>query len=191
MNPFANSTDEALALEVSSGNHKAFFELAQRLNPIIYDIAAKYTINPSHKDDVYQEGLIGLYKAALTYSTEHKAAFSTYAYICIKNSIHSYIRKYFSKKTEPIRNYSAFDAIPSEPLFDLSAEPERLLIEKENRRQVRESIDSSLSDYERRVFGLFLRGLSYKDIAKHLSTSQKSVDNAIQRIRSKLKKLIK
>lgn len=183
-------TDE-LVREVASGNQKAFFELSARFSGIIKDISNTVNISENEKDDIYQEGLIGLYKAAITYTPCKGASFPTYAAICIKHSIYSSLRVYFSKKNEPVRFGSSFDEAVAEQCPDSCTEPEKVFIEKENIRIIKESIDSSLSLYERKVFKLFLKGLSYEAIAKLLSTTPKSVDNAIQRIRGKLKKFIK
>ena len=183
-------TDE-LVSEVASGNQKAFFELSARFGSLVKDISSSVSISESEKDDIYQEGLIGLYKAALTYIPNKGAAFSTYAAICIKHSIYSSLRVYFSKKNEPVRFGSSLDEAFAEQCPDSCTEPEKVFIEKENIRLIKESIDSTLSTYEIRVLKLFLKGLSYEDIAKLLLTTPKSVDNAIQRIRGKLKKFIK
>lgn len=183
-------TDE-LVCEVASGNQKAFFELSSRFSSTIKNISNAVDISESEKDDLYQEGLIGLYKAALTYTSHKNASFYTYATVCIKHSIYSSLRVYFSKKNEPVRFGESLDEAVAEQCPDLCTEPEKVFIEKESIRIIKESIDSSLSSYERRVFKLFLKGMSYEDIAKLLLTTPKSVDNAIQRIRGKLKKFIK
>ena len=182
---------EDLVREISMGNQKAFFELSARFSGLIKDISNSANVSESEKDDIYQEGLIGLYKAAVTFDPQRGASFSTYATLCIKHNIYSSVRVYFSKKNDPVRFGSPLDETIAEQCPDLCTEPEKLLIEKESLRIIKESIDSSLSKYERQVFKLFLKGLSYEEIAKLLSTTPKSVDNAIQRIRGKLKKFLK
>jgi RNA polymerase sporulation-specific sigma factor len=184
------STQE-LVKAVSEGDQKLFFELSSRHEGMIKDILGTVDITPSEKDDLYQEALIGLYKAALTYDPNRDTSFSTYAYLCIKHSIYSALRVYFSKKNYPVRIGSSLDDLLTSPCPDLCTEPEKVFIEKENIRLIKESLDTSLSQYERDVFKLFLKGLSYESIAVALSTSPKSVDNAIQRIRGKLKKFIR
>ncbi len=191
MPSYSNFTNEVLAVKVALGEDKAFFELSSRFDAMINDILTSVSIDVSEKEDLYQEGLIGLFKAALAYKSSRGASFSTFAYLCIKHSILSSVRVYFSKKNEPVRIGSPFDEVLAHQCPDFYAEPEKLYIEKENIRLIKEIIDTSLSNYERRVFKLFLKGLSYEVIADELSVEAKSVDNAIQRIRGKLKKFIK
>ena len=184
-------TPEQLANEVSSGNQKAFFELSARFGAMIHEIVNSCEISAHEKEDLYQEGLIGLYKAALSYDPLRGASFSTYAYHCIKHSIFTFLRVYFSKKNEPVRAFSPIEEMAAEQCPDLCTDPEKLFIDKESVQVIKELVDTSLSKYERQVFKLFLGGRSYDAIAGILSTSSKSVDNAIQRIRGKLKKFIK
>lgn len=182
---------EQLVKKIVSGEESAFFDLSHEFDAMIKSIVNSATVNKGEKEDLYQEGLIGLYKAAINFDEGRGASFSTFAYLCIKHCIYSSIRVYFSKRNEPVRTSFSIDEVVASQFPDLCTDPEKLLIEKENIRLIKESVDSSLSEYERRVFKLFLSGLSYDDIAASLQTPQKSVDNAIQRIRGKLKKFIK
>ena len=182
---------DVLVKEIRNGNQKAFFELSSRFGGIIKDIANITDVCESEREDLYQEGLIGLYKAAITYDASMNATFNTYATVCIKHSIYSSLRIYFSKKNRLVRTSCSFDEVLTEQCPDSRTEPEKLFIEKESIRLIKESVDSTLSSYEREVFKLFLKGLSYEAIARLLSTTPKSVDNAIQRIRGKLKKIIR
>ncbi len=191
MPSYSHLSNEELAKKVSLGEQKAFVELSERFDSMIRDNLTHISVDTSEKEDLYQEGLIGLYKATLAYTHKRGASFSTLAYICIKHSIYSSVRVYFSKKNEPVRICSPYDELLAQQCPDFYAEPEKLFIEKENVQLIEELIDTSLSDYERRVFKLFLKGLSYEVIAKEFSTDTKSVDNAIQRIRGKLKKFVK
>ena len=188
------STLESLLVDrIKKGNHDAFLELAGKYDHIIRKMANVPNIADDEKEDLYQEGLIGLYKASLTYDKSSDATFSTFAYICIKHSIISALRIYNSKKNYPIRSSLPLDFdsdIAEIQGLGLITQPELLLIEKESYELLISKIDSELSKYERSILKLFLQGMSYGEISEKLQTSTKSVDNAIQRIRGKLKLLI-
>ena len=131
---------------------------------------------------------MGLYKAVMTYDDSY-SSFSTFAYVCIKSSVVSYLRK-----------SSAKSAIPQSMMFSLSdvdmdvlsgySNPENEIIDNENLEILMKKIEGLLSPLERRVLSLYLSDASYADIAGELGKSEKSVDNAIQRIRRKLGPLI-
>ena len=182
---------EQLVKRIVSGDETAFFELSHEFDAMIKSVVNSVTIRDGEKEDLYQEGLIGLYKAAISFDESRGATFSTFAYLCIKHSIYSSLRVYFSKRNEPVRTSFSIDEVVAMQFPDLCTDPEKLLIEKENIQLIKKSVDSSLSEHERRVFKLFLSGNTYESIANSLQIPQKSVDNAIQRIRGKLKKFIK
>lgn len=191
----SNETSEGFLISlIREGNHDAFLELARRYDTTIRKMSYSPKVADNEKDDLFQEGLIGLYKAAITYDENSNASFSTFAHICIKHSIISALRIYYSNKNYPILSSLPLDISEKEISkiqgLGLITEPEKLLIEKESYEALMSKIDSELSSYERKVFKLFLRGMSYVDISARLQTSTKSVDNAIQRIRGKLKLLI-
>ncbi|MBO5908307.1 MAG: sigma-70 family RNA polymerase sigma factor [Clostridia bacterium] len=191
----SKETHESLLLSlIKEGNHDAFLELSKRYEGVVKRMAYSPKVTENEKDDLFQEGLIGLYKAAVTYDENSSATFSTFAYICIKHSIISALRIYYSNKNYPIRSSLSLDIGEDEISkiqgLGLITEPEKLMIEKESYEALMSKIDSELSAYERKVFKFFLQGMSYADISKRLQTSTKSVGNAIQRIRGKLKLLI-
>lgn len=178
---------------IKQGDHDAFLELAKEYDKYIRKMANTPSVDGNEAEDLFQEGLIGLYKAALTYESDSDASFSTFAYICIKHSIISALRIYNSKKNYPIRSSLPlnFDGDVAEIQgLGLITQPELLLIEKENYEFLVSKIDSKLSKYERSILKLFLQGMTYGEISEKLQTSTKSVDNAIQRIRGKLKQII-
>ncbi|MBE6701316.1 MAG: sigma-70 family RNA polymerase sigma factor [Ruminococcaceae bacterium] len=175
---------------IKSGDHDAFMKLSGEYDKMIRSLIQGYDISDSEKDDLYQEGLIGLYKASVTYSKTSDASFSTYAYVCIKHSIISSLRLYYNKKNYPVRSSVSLNNDIVIPGLEPVTEPERLIIEKEDYHLLMAKIDTSLSSYERDVLKLFLQGKSYAEMSKRLNMTTKSVGNAIQRIRGKLKNLI-
>lgn len=191
--------DSRLALEIllaertKKGDHDAFLELARGYEKTIRKVSDTPNVSNDEKNDLYQEGLIGLYKAALTYDEKSGTSFSTYAGICIKHSIISALRIYYGKKNYPIRSSLPLDSDSDTAEIQglgLITQPEMLIIERESYEALVSKIDSELSRYERKVLKLFLQGMTYGEISERLQTSTKSVDNAIQRIRGKLKLLI-
>lgn len=188
-----SALETILAERVKKGDHDAFLELARSYENIIRSTADVPSVSSDEKNDLYQEGLLGLYRAALTYDNKSDASFLTYAVVCIKHSIISALRIYYGKKNYPIRSYLPLDSdndIAEIQGLGLITQPEMLIIEKESYEALVSKIDSELSKYERKVLKLFLQGMTYGEISERLQTSPKSVDNAIQRIRGKLKLLI-
>ncbi len=182
-------SNEMLLKKAKEGDHDSFIILSKMFDKSIRRMCNIPKISDDEQNDLYQEGLIGLYKAVITYRHSADTSFSTFANICIKHSIISALRTYYSKKNYPIRSSLPLDWEENKSL-GLITEPEMLIIEKESYESLQKKIDSSLSPYERKVLKLFLSGFSYSDISVKLDTSAKSVDNAIQRIRGKLKLLI-
>lgn len=180
---------EYLIKKVREGDQDSFLLISETFDKTIRKMCNIPMISDDEKNDLYQEGLIGLYKAVLTYKSSESASFSTFANICIKHSIISATRTYYSNKNYPIRSSIPLNNGENNSL-GLVTEPEMLFIERESYSSLLKRIDSSLSTYERKVLKLFLLGISYNDISDKLDTSVKSVDNAVQRIRGKLKILI-
>lgn len=166
----------------------SFKHILSHYSNMLHSIIHSFEVPGCDYDDLFQEAQVGLYKAVMTYDEKY-SSFSTYAYICIKTSVVSYLRKSTAKSN-----------IPQNMMFSLSdedfdvinvwANPENEFIGNESLEILTEKIDSLLSPYERKVLSLYLSDASYADIAVQLGKSEKSVDNAIQRIRRKLKPLI-
>ncbi len=179
---------ENLICDVKSGKPLSFDSVYSLYLPLLQSAVAKcmkaYGISDSEHDDLFQEASLALYKAALAYDNTKGVSFGLYAKICIQNRIISYIRSN-SKKNDA-------DDIPYDFYCDTpgSGTPEQLLISEESLGELNLKIDSALTDFERSVFRLYLEDLSYQDIACVLSRPKKSVDNAIGRIKAKLRKLL-
>lgn len=182
-----NCPDSELLLLVRNAAHSdqdAFAALAGKYSPMINKLLGSFSFSQNDREDLFQEGLIGLYKAVMMYDSR-LSSFSTFAYLCIKRSILSALKAY-NKTTDDYENpETALDIPDSE-----DSQPENLLLSKESYQKLLNKIDSHLSSYENRVLKLFLTGVSHDLIAQKLDTSRKSVDNAICRIRRKLKVLI-
>ena len=147
------------------------------------------------EEDVSQEGMIGLLKAIREYDENRDAAFSTFAVLCIRSQIKTAIRKSKRQKNLPLNEYISIYSDEDDDESrqreadtpDLSYEPERMILEKEQLEGFNMRLKTELTPYEKKVLDLFLEGLPYQDIADRLGKDKKSIDNALKRIRNKLK----
>ncbi|MEG1556932.1 MAG: sigma-70 family RNA polymerase sigma factor [Oscillospiraceae bacterium] len=145
--------------------------------------------NPSglESDDLIQEGFIGLFNAIESYDKSKGAAFSTYAITCIDNSIKSAQKAAQRKKHSPLNGYVSLCEDAESPTLISAYSPEDLAILREECDALQQKIDDNLSAFERAVLALHLEGYDYSSSAKRLGKTPKSVDNALQRARKKLK----
>lgn len=146
-------------------------------------------------DDLSQEGMIGLFKAIRDYQPDRNAAFPTFATICIRRQIQNAITNSNRKKHGPLNSYvSLYMNSEQDDQFMLEerlaengqADPEHVVIAREQRQDWEQRIKQELSKMEQQVLIMYLQGLSYEAIAERIGKSEKSVDNALQRIRGKL-----
>lgn len=140
----------------------------------------------SDVEDLTQEGLLALYKAIESYDPSRGASFSAFANTCVSNRIKT-VAAGFAK----INDSRVTSDDDSGDIAVSDASPENICLEKESSRSLNSEISSVLSPREIRVFGLYLDGLSYREIADKLDVTEKSVDNAMFRIRKKLRELVK
>ncbi len=177
-------SDLSLAEKVRLGDDKAFQILSSRYAGLILSIAARYSAMGLDRNDFSQEGLLGLLWACKAYDSQKSSSFKNFAALCINRRFLSLVRKDKSKSAIPKENL-----IPIENLEisdENTSNPENLILQKEQAEDFDRLLKNRLSSLEQKVLRLYLSGISYSDIAKQLSTSSKSVDNALQRIRKKL-----
>lgn len=179
---YKNLTDEELVLKARE-DKAAVSELIARYMCTVELLAKRFSAELA--DDLVQEGLMGLLRAVKSYSKEKNASFSTYAAVCVKNKMISSLRKNSMSDTAEI------DETELENCFSGGVIPEEIVIEQERMNEIYSKISSALSEQEWQVFQLFLNGLSYNQIALSLKMPTKSVDNAMQRVRRKLKSLLR
>ena len=182
--------DSELAILFREGNSDAFIELAARFVIPIRSMAASF--RSLETEDLCQEGLIALMRAAQTYDEKGAAKFSTYASSCIYNRFVSLLRKSGNKNAIPnssivyLSDENSGDVINAvSSAFAL--DPEFLLMERENLQRLRSKLCDILSENELKVFNMYANGYKYGEISKALSVSYKFVDNAITRIKKKLR----
>ncbi len=184
---YSNMSDESLACAFQSGNHEVFSELVARyLNLVRLKARSFREIFSLEREDLYQEGLLGLFDAANSYVTDGPASFETYAGHCINNRIVSAVRRSASKKNA-LLNF----AVPIEEIAGLNADTETdpvvVLETRDELDHVLETIHISLSDFERNVLSLYLGGYKRSEIKDKLGVSIRAVDNAMVRVRKKLR----
>ena len=174
---------------VIAGNSDAFSVLVEKYNPMLKKILNFYTTDDMSKEDVEdlsQEELIAFYRAIINFDKEqHGVEFGLYAKICVTNSMISYKRAAAKKSNEALIGDEEMNSIT-----DPDGEVPRFFEIKESERELGEQIEKTLSQYENDVWSYYVNGYSSKEIALKLNSNEKSIDNAIFRIRRKLKTLL-
>ncbi len=194
---FEKNTDEELILFIRNGNEDATEYLLKKYTPLVRKSSRTLYLIGADTEDLSQEGMIGLFKAIQNYQEDTTASFYTFARLCIDRQIYSAIKASNRKKHSPLNSYISFYSQLNEddaPLIDnLEADnnsnPEQIILERENASHFMDLLQSHLSKMEKAVLPLYLDGQSYADIAASLNKPMKSIDNAIQRIREKVRKL--
>lgn len=174
---------------VRAGDEAALAGLIARQMPMIRASAKRAVCPGLAFDDAVQEGIIGLLSAIRTYDEAKGAEFSTYANVCVQNAITAAVRAANRRKHAPLNQsvpYVEEAGAMYAALADMQG-PEEQVLASEQLSQMMQDIRTRLSLRERQVLALFLDGLSYSAIATRLSISEKAVDNALQRVRAKLK----
>lgn len=196
--------EEVLIQRAQAQDYDAMDALMQRYKGIVRKRARSLFIIGGDQDDLMQEGMIGLFKAIQDYDKSKEAVFSTFAELCISRQLYSAVKSSNRKKNIPLNTYvSIYSPAYSEQgeetegsfMVDHSLEaaelsPEEILIDRENVRSLRRKIEECLSAMEKQVFDLYMEGMTYQEIARHLDKEPKSIDNALQRIKSKVNKAL-
>ena len=193
-------TDEALVERSHAGDARADETLCERYKNVVRIKARPYFLIGADREDLVQEGMIGLYKAIRDYTPDHNAVFRSFAEMCIVRQLISAIKRATRKKHAPLNTYvSLYGSTFAEednrerPLLDTMAmvrteSPEDAFISKESTEHILGSIEKLLTPLEKQVLDLFMDGYSYQQIAAALGRGTKTVDNALQRIKRKLEK---
>lgn len=185
---YAALSDGRLAELVKEGDSEAFAELTARYMFLVRAKAAPFHSAQMEIDDLCQEGLLGLLSAAQTYNPAGHASFRTYAGICIANRVIMAYRSAASRKNRPLCNFvSLSESGAPELSLPGGSDPEALLSDSESVHMMWRRIKAELSPLEFQVLQLYLGGYSYGEIAQRLAISSKTADNALQRVRTKLK----
>lgn len=197
MSDYSVYSDEELIELSRLGDNDALDYLIGRYVGLVRQKAFRFFLVGADKEDLIQEGLIGLFKATRDYDSSYNVPFKSFAETCIMRQIATAIKAATRLKHGPLNNSISL----SQPLFDDDEEtaalmdvicrdtlpnPEEIIINKERYLMIGEKIQSLLSKFEKQVLGYYLQGRTYHDIALKLGKPQKAVDNALQRIKRKV-----
>lgn len=192
---YSNLTDEEIIDKVRLGEKNALDFLLEKYNEIVVMKANKFFIIGAEKEDMVQEGMIGLYKAIKSFDSEKQNSFKTFANLCIERQLITAIKTSNRQKHIPLNssfslNTSAYDENDETAVIDildtkLVEDPLETITKREYFEDVESKIDKNLSNFERQVLNFYVQGESYVSIASKLDSQVKAVDNAIQRIRKK------
>lgn len=174
--------DTAILERARNNDEGAIEALVAQFSPVIRGISRSYYLCGGDGDDLYQIGLIGFYDALRSYDSTKRVEFAKFAKVCIHNKIMDAIKESNRKKHSPLNNAVEFDSLDVAE----STDPEMIFLVREQLLSVYSAIDFKLSDYEKSVLNMYIDGFSCAEIAERVGKSEKSVRNAIARIRNKL-----
>lgn len=173
--------------------------LLEKYKPLVRQKTRKLFLIDGDKDDLIQEGMIGLFKAVRDYQVGKDAAFRTFADLCISRQLYSAIKKSNRLKNQPLNSYVSIYSDEFSDADDLAgdrtvissgsdniANPEAIMIDRENAIDMQNKMFDKLSKMEREVLKRYLEGMTYQEIAADMEKSPKSIDNALQRIKGKI-----
>lgn len=189
-------TDEQLLARIREGDGEAERLLYERYKQLVRSRAHSYFLIGADHEDLVQEGMLGLYKAVCEYDGNKAASFKSFAELCVTRQILSAIKNATRKKHTPLNHYVSLNSSPIEAQSELTlldtmrslgvADPEDVVIGRENFDRMVLYLEKTLSPMERRVLSLYLDGFSYPQIAARIEKPLKSIDNAMQRVKHKL-----
>ena len=197
---YIKMTDEQIIEKIRQGDKQALTYLMDKYKEIVNIKVGKYFMIGAEKEDIVQEGLIGLFKAIKTFNSEKNNTFKTFANMCIERQLITAIKSSNRQKHMPLNSYLSLNASAYNndeengteiiDTFDSKTveDPLETIMKKEYYDEIEKSIDKSLSKFEKQVLDRYMKGESYVVIAQKLDSPVKSVDNAIQRIRKKAMK---
>ena len=192
---YSSMTDEEVISLVKNGDKYAIDFIIDKYKGLVNMKVSKYFIIGAEKEDIIQEGMIGLFKAIQSYNSDKQNSFKTFANMCIERQLITAIKSSNRQKHMPLNGYlslntAAYDEDEDTSVLEVldshqTEDPLDTITKKEYYKRVETAIDKNLSDFEKQVLARFIKGESYVTIAEKLETPVKSIDNAIQRIRKK------
>ena len=199
---YKSAKDEELVLMAQNGDDAAQEYLLDKYKSLVRAKSRAYFLIGADSEDIIQEGMIGLYKAVRDYNEEKNASFRSFAELCVNRQMITAIKAATRQKHQPLNSY----VFLNKPVYEEESEqtymdflqsssgsllnPEALLIGQENKSFLEDQMVKNLSSFETRVLVLYLQGRSYFEIANVLDKPEKSIDNALQRVKKKLEKFL-
>ena len=202
MKKYENIPDEQLVRRLREGETAIMDYIISKYKYLVIRAAKAIYLIGGENDDLIQEGMIGLFKAVRDFDTQQETSFYSFAELCISRQMYTAIKMSQRQKHMPLNSYvSLYDVTKSDygdkqsPLIEQleiesNSNPEELFLDKERMQMLVEQLNERLSDMERRVLHLHLQGEDYRSIAELLDKSPKSIDNALQRIRQKMRTIL-
>ena len=198
-NKYTQMTDEKLIENINKDDQTALNCLMGRYNDVVNMKANKFFMVGAEKDDIIQEGMIGLYKAIKSFDKQKQNSFKTFANMCIERQLITAVKNSNRQKHIPLNSSISLNSAAYEDNEDMDKmdildvkvlnDPSDIVADREYFESMESKIKENLSDFELQVLHEYENGMSYADIAKKLNAKVKSVDTAIQRIRKKANKI--
>lgn len=192
---YRNLRDEELIEQLRGGDEKIVDYILDKYKPLVRKKANAMYLIGGDTDDLIQEGMIGLFKAIRDYNKEKESSFYHFAELCIGRQIYTVVEASNRKKHAPLNSYVSLysgtneDGVVLADSLTTSAmeNPEQMIIDQENLFLFMEKLKGCLSKMEREVLDYYLAGLNYVQIAEKMGKSPKAIDNALQRIKAKIR----
>lgn len=193
---YVNLTDEQIISQIKEGDDQALSFLLEKYKDLVNSKVGKYFIIGAEREDIIQEGMIGLYKAIKSFDSCKQNTFKTFANICVERQLITAIKSSNRQKHMPLNSYLSLNTAAYDndddgteliETFEVDTieDPLDTIMKKEYFNEIQDTVHKFLSKFEQQVLERYMQGESYEIIAKRLETPIKSVDNAIQRIRKK------
>ena len=186
-------TDEELAALAQKGDAAAEVQLLEKYKPLVRARARELFLAGGDREDLLQEGMLGLFKAVRSYDPEREASFATYARLLVSRQICNAVVDAQRQKHKALNQSVSMTEIEEQQdvlALGTAESPESIVMDLENARELRETIFGLLSPMEKKVLEQYLEGYDYLQIAAQMNRPAKSIDNALQRIRSKVAKFL-
>lgn len=199
MSAYDTLTDEQLIRKLRGGEKEIVDYIMEKYKNLVRKEAKAMYLLGGENDDLIQEGMIGLFKAVQDYDTQQDVSFFLFARLCIRRQMYSAIEASKRKKHIPLNSYVSFyekaeeggtDRVLDTIVAGEESDPEAAMIGKEYMEKLLERLERELSALENQVLDLHLQGIGYREIAERIDKSPKAVDNALQRIKTKVEKII-
>ncbi len=199
---YENTPDEELIDRLRNGEEAIMDYICEKYKNLVRSKAKSMHILGGDNEDLIQEGMLGLFKAVRDYDCGRDASFFTFAELCVSRQLYTAVQASQRKKHVPLNTYvSLYGDVSSKQegkqgeLLELLSRktqqsPEDLFLDKERVAYLEAAIDRELSTFEKQVLDLYLTGMSYGEIARVLGREEKSTDNALQRLKAKIRRML-
>ena len=186
---YETCSDEELIQRLRQGENTIMDYILEKYKPLVRKCANAMYLIGGETEDLIQEGMIGLFKAIRAYRDDRDNSFSSFAYICVNRQLYTAIEASNRKKNQPLNSYVSLSEQSTKNCLGVTSSPEQLVIEQEVWENLWKELDECLSEMEKQVLSYYLKGSSYLQIAEKMEKSPKSIDNALWRIRQKIRQI--